>query len=428
MRKLFASLKKEYLLLSRDIGGLLILFLMPVLLVITITLIQETTFKSVRGANVEVLIVDRDHGKISEEIKKNLQEIPFLQPISTLEEKAITEKQASQLVAKGTYQLAVVIPEGLSEELNVLIDRNVEKIISGFSGGTEENSYSKEQKAPPKTIRLYFDPATQQTFRSSVQFSVEKMISKLEAQFIYKAFEQELGNSDGLQAMRTQNFVRFEKINPSLSGGEILPNSVQHNIPAWTLFAIFFLILPLSLNLVKEKHQGTFIRLQTSPVNYLTLVSGKAILYLLVCLLQFLLILGIGIFLFPQIGLPELQLQGNLFLLLIVTVFSGLAAIGLGVLLGTLFSTQEQAAPFGAILVILLAAIGGVWVPVFAMPGMMRHLATLSPMNWGLEAYYVLFLRNGSLVEIAPYLLALFLFFVVTAGIALLVYEKKKKV
>lgn len=428
MRKLFASLKKEYLLLSRDIGGLLILFLMPVLLVVTITLIQETTFKSVRGANVEVLIVDQDHGKISEEIKKNLQEIPFLQPISTLEEKAITESQASQLVAKGTYQLAVVIPEGLSEELNVLIDRNVEKIISGFSGGTEENSFSKEQKTPPKTIRLYFDPATQQTFRSSVQFAVEKMISKLEAQFIYEAFEQELGSSDGLQAMRTQNFVRFEKINPSLSGGEILPNSVQHNIPAWTLFAIFFLILPLSLNLVKEKHQGTFIRLQTSPVNYWTLVSGKAILYLLVCLLQFLLILGIGILLFPQIGLPELQLQGNFIWLLLVTVFSGLAAIGLGILLGTLFSTQEQAAPFGAILVILLAAIGGVWVPVFAMPEMMRHLAALSPMNWGLEAYYVLFLRNGSLAEIVPYLLALTVFFITTAGIALLIYEKKKKV
>lgn len=428
MRKFFASLKKEYLLLSRDAGGLLILFLMPVLLVITITLIQETTFKSVRGANVAVLVVDLDQGQISQEIKTSLQEIPFLNPLFQIEGKNITEDKAAQLVAKGTYQLAVVIPEGLSEELTLLINQNVKKITEGFTEENPDNSIPTKIELPRKIIRLYFDPATQQTFRSSVQFAVEKMISKLESQFIYEAFEKQLGNSTGLKAMRSQNFVQFENINPSLNGKEILPNSVQHNIPAWTLFAIFFLILPLSLNLVKEKHQGTFVRLQTNPVNYITLVLGKASLYLLVCLLQFLLILSIGIFLFPHIGLPELQIQGNFLLLLLVTVFAGLAAIGLGILLGTLFSTQEQAAPFGAILVILLAAIGGVWVPVFAMPEMMRQLAPLSPMNWGLEAYYILFLRNGSLLEVTPYLLVLFGFFVLTAGIAIYIYEQRKKV
>src|SRR5699024_8642540 len=107
---------------------------------------------------------------------------------------------------------------------------------------------------------------------------------------------------------------------------------------------------------------------------------------------------------------------------------SGLAAIGLGILLGTLFFTQEQAAPFGAILVILLAATGGVWIPVFAMPGAMRHLAAFSPMNWGLEAYYVLFLRNGSLAEITPFLIALFLFFLGMAGISLVIHEHKKRI
>jgi ABC-2 type transport system permease protein len=34
---------------------------------------------------------------------------------------------------------------------------------------------------------------------------------------------------------------------------DIMPNSVQHNVPAWALFAIFFIVVPLSINLVKEK-------------------------------------------------------------------------------------------------------------------------------------------------------------------------------
>lgn len=427
MRKLLASVKKEYLLLSRDGGGLLILFLMPVLLVVTITLIQESTFRSVTGSTVAILLIDQDRGSISEEVKKQLEEVPFLHPVSELQGKTISEERAVQMVAQGKYQLAVVIPKGLSEQLNENITENVARITAELSGISVEKSPQKVQVVPPKTIELYFDPVTQESFRSAVQFSIEKMISKLESQFIYAAFEKELGNLEGISALRSQSFIRFEKINPSLSGKEILPNSVQHNVPAWTLFAIFFLILPLSLNMVKEKNQGTFVRLQSSPVRYITLVSGKAVLYLLVCFLQFLIILGIGIFLFPVIGLPVLHLQGNLVLLLVVTLFSGLAAIGLGILLGTIFSTQEQTAPFGAILVILLAAIGGVWIPTFAMPNVMQQIANMSPMNWGLEAYYTLFLRNGSFGEIRGDLIGLFLFFVITLGIALIINAKKNK-
>lgn len=428
MRKLLASIKKEYLLLSRDMGGLLILFLMPVLLVVTITLIQQSTFKSVTGSTVDVLLIDQDHGNISKEITAHLKEVAFLHPVSTFKGKPISEKQASQWVASGTYQLAVVIPKGLSQQLNEKIAQNVKRITANFSGGAPSSPAKQLQTETPKTVKIYFDPTTQYSFRSAVQFAVEKMISKLETKFIYAAFEEELGSSEELSAIRSQSFIRFEKINPSLSEKEILPNAVQHNVPAWTLFAIFFLILPLSLNMVKEKNQGTFVRLQSSPVSYFTLVSGKSILYLAVCLLQFLIILGIGIFLFPEIGLPALQLQGNVPLLLLVTLFSGLGAIGLGILLGTVFYSQEQAAPFGAILVILLAAIGGVWVPTFAMPGLMRKIAAFSPMNWGLEAYYTLFLRSGTFGDIAFYLSLLLLFFVLTVGLALVIYDKKNKV
>ena len=49
---------------------------------------------------------------------------------------------------------------------------------------------------------------------------------------------------------------------------ELIPNSVQHNVPAWTLFAIFFIIVPLSINIVKEKSQGTFVRLR--QIQFLT--------------------------------------------------------------------------------------------------------------------------------------------------------------
>ncbi len=136
----------------------------------------------------------------------------------------------------------------------------------------------------------------------------------------------------------------------------------------------------------------------------------------------------VGVYLFPKIGLPTLDVSGRLPLLFIVAIFAGLAAIGLGLLLGTIAKTQEQSAPFGATLVVILAALGGVWVPVFIMPKFMQTLSHISPMNWGLNAFYDVFLRNGSFTDLIPELTLLLLFFLITTGIAIIYNEKKNAV
>jgi len=429
MHRFLASIKKEFLLLRRDPGGLIILFVMPILLVIAITLIQDATFKSISSNSIEILLVDKDKGKLSREIQKSFSNIEFLEPISEIDNIPLTEEKAKLLVASGDYQLAVVIPGGLSDGLQKQIDKNITKILEEFEGAADSLKVKNvQEKLSGKVVKLYFDPITQETFRSSVIFAVDKLVASIETKSIYEAFEKELGASESLKSFNRDNFVKYEQINPSLSGELILPNSVQHNIPAWTLFAIFFMILPLSLNLVHEKGQGTFVRLQTTPINYLTIIAGKAFLFLLVSLLQFTLILLLGVYVFPELGLPILDLGDNLGLLYLVALSSGLGAIGLGILLGTIFSSHEQAAPFGAVLVVLLAAIGGVWVPVFAMPDTMQLIAKISPMNWGLEAFYDCFLRKGSLIDILPEIGLLIGFFISTIVIAILYYEKKKAV
>ena len=143
-------------------------------------------------------------------------------------------------------------------------------------------------------------------------------------------------------------------------------------------------------------------------------------------MIQFYMMVAVAIFLFPHIGLPSLNVEGHLVLMSVVALFSGFAAIGFGILLGTVAGTQEQSAPFGATSVIILAAIGGVWVPVFAMPKIMQFIAKSSPMNWGLEAFYDVLLRNVTLLEIIPKISLLFLFFIITTSIALF-YDKKKR-
>ena len=416
-----ASTYKEFLLLTRDIGGIAILFVMPLVLIITITIIQDGTFKTVSDMKIPILLVDNDKGVISKSITDELEASNAFEVLQKN-----NEEDAKTLVFKGDYQLAIIIPENLSSDLEKKVNQNVEEILAEF--GYEEDSIPLAKKhIANKEVKLYFDPATQQSFKNSVKNGIDKMISKIETQSVYKAFQEQVSDDPSEEVFNTDNFISFKEITPN-NNENILPNSVQHNVPAWTLFAIFFIIVPLSINIVKEKTQGTFVRLRTNPVHYATVLGGKTLVYLAVCLIQFVLMLLIGVYLFPKMGLPTLDVSGRLFLLFIVAIFSGLAAIGLGLLLGTLAKTQEQSAPFGATFVVILAALGGVWVPVFIMPKFMQVLSNISPMNWGLNAFYDVFLRQAGFKEIIPEITLLFLFFIITTLISIVYNEKKNAV
>lgn len=417
------SVYKEFLILKRDIGGVIILFVMPLVLIITVTLIQDTTFKKVNDVKIPILLVDNDNGKVSQLVSENLQKSEAFAIVTQIDNQKITEAIAKEAVFKGKYQLAIVIPKNLSTDLQTKINQNVDRIVSSFSE-PDSTAEANLKVLSQKEVKLYFDPAVQISFKNAVMSAIDKMISQIETQSIYATFQKQLG--EDVVTFEQKSFITFKEIVPKINDREIIPNSAQHNVPAWTLFAIFFIVIPLSINIVKEKNQGTFVRLRTNPVSYTIVLAGKTIMYSIICMIQFYMMVAVAVFIFPQIGLPALNIEGNLLLMSLVALFSGFAAIGFGILIGTIAKTQEQSAPFGATATIVLAAIGGVWVPVFAMPKMMQIIAKCSPMNWGLNAFYDVLLRKATLVDIFPEISLLFVFFTLTTTVAIF-YDKKKR-
>ena len=75
-------------------------------------------------------------------------------------------------------------------------------------------------------------------------------------------------------------------------------------------------------------------------------------------------------------------------------------AVSYAVCIGVFAQTQEQANGFGAVSIVLLAAIGGILVPSFAMPASFQGVMKLSPLHWCLEAFYGLFLEGGKLKDV----------------------------
>ncbi len=421
MYKLLQSTYKEFLLLIRDIGGLVILFIMPLVLVITVTLIQESTSQHIFNSKIKILLIDNDVDKLSQTIISNLNDSNSFEIVTKIEGKQITEEQVNNLILNSKYKLAIIIPKNLTKNLSKKVSQNVSKILEQFE--ISKSDVINNEEIDIQQIKLYFDPTIQASFRNGIKSAIDNMISKIETQSIYKAFKDELEIEKDI--FENKEFISFLEINPQKNNKEIKPNSVQHNVPAWALFAIFFIIVPLSINMVNEKNQGTFVRLKTNPITYATILGGKVIIYLIVCLIQFILMLLVGLYLFPYLGLPNFDVNGSYFLLFLVAIFSGLSAIGIGILIGTIASTQEQSAPLGATLVVILAAIGGVWIPVFAMPKIMQLFAKISPMNWGLNSFYDVIIRDNNLVEILPEILMMGVFFVVMLSISIY-YDKYK--
>lgn len=437
MHKLLISIKKEIWLLIRDWGGLAILFIMPTILLITITIIQESTFKAVGEGKISILFVDEDKGMIAEEIEKRTQGSQQLELITHFEKQEVNREIAEKLISNGDFQIALIIPKGISENIDIKVQNNVQKILAEFGFENEENQEeiinvneekSTQQEFPKlKPIEILFDPAAGESFRSSIKNNMESLIAQVENEKIYKHFQFQMGVEEEGNLF-SGSIIEFEETIAQKGNDGIIPNAVQHNVPAWILFGIFFIIVPLSINLVKEKNLGTYVRIKTSPVNYATLLGGKIITYLLISFIQFLLMLGIARFLFPLIGLIPF-LPGNQFLdLSIIATFSALCAIGIAILIGTIAKTQEQSAPFGAILTIILAALGGVWVPTFIMPNFMQKISALSPMNWGLNAFYEIILRNGKLWDIGFQLSLLAGFFVLALIVSIFIENQKKRI
>ncbi|OQY18418.1 MAG: hypothetical protein B6I36_07000, partial [Desulfobacteraceae bacterium 4572_35.1] len=199
----------------------------------------------------------------------------------------------------------------------------------------------------------------------------------------------------------------------------ILATSVQHNVPAWSLFGIFFIILPLSSVMLQERSYGIFPRILLMPGGRLGMLGGRLLAYLLVCMIQFSIVLAVGFFLLPHLGTDILQLNGKVVPLFIVAICAGLTACGFGLLLGVLARSEQQAIMIASVTIVIAAALGGIMVPVYMMPNSMQPLSVISPLGWGIEACQVLLLRGGVLRDILPQLSAMIICFCACVMIAL---------
>jgi ABC-2 type transport system permease protein len=428
MQPLLATLFKELRLLYRDRFGLLVLFVMPAVLVVVVSLVQENVLKATGAAHMDILFIDQDRQAFGTLIGEQLEALDTVTLVTSLDGQAIDTDQARALVDKGRYQVCIAVPAGITEAVRA---RAVEQISDAFSGG------SREGALPLPHVSVYFDPLVQGAFRSSLLNAMKQMLLAMEmeikaqilAESVPVRFQQTLSALAGripldpatipkLQMDPGWGSRRLMDVVAEQSRLKKLPTSVQQNVAAWSVFGIFFIVLPLGGTIIRERKDGTLARLRTLPVPYITLLVGKLGAYVTVCWVQFLFIVLMGKAGLPLLGTPVLSLGADTTALIVTVTMVALAACGYGLMLGTLARTLEQATMFGAVSVVCAAALGGIMVPVYVMPPVMQTISTFSPLAWGLNALVEISVREGTLGSVRHELLYLAAFFAVTMAIA----------
>jgi ABC-2 type transport system permease protein len=387
--RLLALWLKESIALMRDRHGLLALFIMPTIFILVMTMALRDAFSPGVSIDVRYAVVDLDQSAQSLSLIKRLNKGASFHatgPAGSLEE-------ARTGILEGRQNLVLVLPKEFGSRL----------LTPGGADGK-----------PAEALTLLVDPALtpalQLAFRNQVMAALggvraDELTTKAGKLFGLPVSTTPSGEQDWPDEIRSEA-VRGNQ-------NAQIPSSVQQNVPAWLIFAMFFVVIPISSIFIIERQQGTLQRLRAMGLPFRLILAGKLLPFFLVNQVQAVMMVLVGIFVVPLFGSEALEMPHSLPLLInwwLVSVAVSLAAVAWALLIASLARTSEQATIVGGVGNILMGAIGGIMVPKFVMPAVMQKLAALSPMAWGLEGFHIVMLRHGSLTDLLPCLSQLLAF------------------
>ena len=408
---LFSSVIKEFKLLLRDLHGLAVLFVMPILFVLIMSAaLSDSQENPLRDAKIVLA------GSADSRLDENL--------FAALEGEGLNVRFVE------THRLSASQAALQRGETDLLL----------FNPNSEETPLDKE-----RPLRLWLSPDTDRARLLAIKGMVEKHYTAERLNLYLDGSEVKLKGKSPLvreveKEANHQLDDKFAGINAYLEreawqetylnhGGKevVRPNSVQHSVPAWLIFGMFFIMIPLSNVMAMERQTNTITRLRMARVPAGKLIAAKLIPYFLINQLQFAGMLALGRWVLPKLGMPALQLSGCLGVYAVLAAAVSLAALGYGLLVSVVARSTEHAVVLGGGGIIIMAALGGIMVPTYVMPDIMQTVAQFSPMGWALSGFQTLLLRQAGLEQILPVLGRLAAFGLLTLTAAAAVYRGQLK-
>lgn len=361
---MLAVFANEMRLLARDRMAIVWLLIAPLL---CITIITAARYDSGGTPRLELPVVDEDQGPVASAFIKLLREHADVT--------AMSRAAAEALVRSGHgAAAAIVFPEELSKR------------------------YLQGRKTD---IELLTDPAQ----KIDVQ-RVKLMLLLMDRDAAALA--------DPIGAER----VKVEETN--LTGDQLSRKSYEQNLPGFTImFMLLAVVYSTSASLQRDAIGGTAQRILVAPIGFGRAVLAKLAARLVVGSVQMLILLLWGHLVFG------VSLGSSAWALLAVVVGTVFPAVALGALVAGIAGTAEQTLPLSLAVVLVVAAVGGLWWPLSAESSTLRSVAQALPSTWAMRGMTDLVLRDRGLGAVLPSLGVLLLQGMVLLGLGMTTYRRR---
>jgi len=267
--------------------------------------------------------------------------------------------------------------------VNNSLDRGTnEAVLMAVAGVTRQMSLeqqivaSLERLADMQRANPSFDPAT----------SAELAVPIARQQF---------------EESRDRPLVTVVQAQPaSLGKDRVEVSGVQIGVPGFAVLFIFLTAQITARSIYDEKRTGTFRRLLASPLGKWPMLVGKLIPNFVVVVLQVVFLFAAGIFLLPLMGLDALRLGNDIPALVLLVLSVALCCTTLGILIAAIARTEAQIGGVAALVLWVLAFLGGAFIPLFLINESMATLGQVTPHYWAVTGFYDLLTRGQGLAAI----------------------------
>ena len=178
--------------------------------------------------------------------------------------------------------------------------------------------------------------------------------------------------------------------------------SPQYMVPG--IAAILLLVVTTivtAMGLAREREMGTLEQVMVTPIRPIILLFGKIAPYVVIGFVDVMLLVAVGTWVF---GVP---IRGPLSVLVTGTLLYLLTTLGVGLLISTISSTQQQSFLAGFLFLMPAVLLSGVMSPIRSMPGWLQAITWVNPVRHYAEVMRSCLLRGAGATDLVVPLTAL---------------------
>lgn len=410
MGSILTMAMKDLRLMARDRIGLFFIVIFPVMMAVLFGSMYGSF--DTESVSLNVAVVDEDNSEMSRRFVESLEATGNVQ-VEQLDRQAALDR-----VRRGQSVGMIALPQGFGETAGIMwmegpaIEVGVDpsrKAESGMLEGIVMQSMGKLVAArfqDPASMRPFVQQSSHEIVAANdisprMRPALLQMMGSLDEfmetwESVRAADSDESGNASDAPEFRLARIETVDVTNdpePGSTGALVRKLRSQWDVsfPQAMLWGILACAAGFAITIVRERKQGTFLRLQVAPITRGQILAGKA----LACWLSVISVIVLMVALGMWLGMRPRSFG----LLALAAASVACCFVGIMILMSVIGKTEEavSGAAWGANM--LMAMFGGGMIPLVFMPAFMRSLSDFSPAKWSVLALEGAIWRGYTLAE-----------------------------